>query len=79
MDPSFTRQHYDLRLTAEDGYQAQRSYSIASPPEQTGQIALTIEMMRREKYRLICTKGLLRVIRWKCGGPSAAILSGGMR
>ncbi len=26
-------QHYDLRLTAEDGYQAQRSYSIASEPE----------------------------------------------
>jgi ferredoxin-NADP reductase len=27
-------QHVDLRLTAEDGYQAQRSYSIASPPEE---------------------------------------------
>ena len=27
-------QHVDLRLTAEDGYQAERSYSIASPPEQ---------------------------------------------
>ena len=26
-------QHLDLRLTAEDGYQAERSYSIASPPE----------------------------------------------
>ena len=26
-------QHVDIRLTAEDGYQAQRSYSIASPPE----------------------------------------------
>jgi len=26
-------QHIDIRLTAEDGYQAQRSYSIASPPE----------------------------------------------
>jgi ferredoxin-NADP reductase len=25
-------QHVDIRLTAEDGYQAQRSYSIASPP-----------------------------------------------
>jgi len=25
-------QHLDVRLTAEDGYQAQRSYSIASPP-----------------------------------------------
>src|SRR5882757_11048322 len=26
-------QHLDVRLTAEDGYQAQRSYSIASAPE----------------------------------------------
>jgi hypothetical protein len=26
-------QHTDIRLTAEDGYQAQRSYSIASSPE----------------------------------------------
>jgi ferredoxin-NADP reductase len=27
-------QHVDVRLTAEDGYTAQRSYSIASPPEE---------------------------------------------
>jgi hypothetical protein len=26
-------QHADVRLTAEDGYRAERSYSIASPPE----------------------------------------------
>jgi len=32
-------QHYDVRLTAPDGYQAQRSYSIASGPEQKGVIA----------------------------------------
>src|SRR5512146_363626 len=36
-------QHYDLRLTAPDGYQAQRSYSIASQPEQAGDVDLTIE------------------------------------
>jgi len=36
-------QHYDVRLTAEDGYQAQRSYSIASEPEQGGEIDLTVE------------------------------------
>ena len=35
-------QHVDLRLTAEDGYQAQRSYSIASPPEDP-RLALTVE------------------------------------
>lgn len=37
------RQHYDVRLTAADGYQAQRSYSIASEPERTGEMDLTIE------------------------------------
>lgn len=36
-------QHYDLRLTAPDGYQAQRSYSIASEPERTGEIDFTVE------------------------------------
>ena len=35
-------QHVDVRLTAEDGYQAQRSYSIASAP-QDSRVALTIE------------------------------------
>jgi ferredoxin-NADP reductase len=34
-------QHVDVRLTAEDGYQAQRSYSIASPPG-AGRIELTV-------------------------------------
>jgi ferredoxin-NADP reductase len=43
--PHLAGQHYDIRLTAEDGYQAQRSYSIASPPEQTGEIALTVELI----------------------------------
>ena len=33
-----------MRLTAEDGYQAERSYSIASPPEQA-QLELTVERL----------------------------------
>ncbi len=36
-------QHYDVRLTAPDGYQTERSYSIASPPEKIGQVELTVE------------------------------------
>jgi ferredoxin-NADP reductase len=36
-------QHLDVRLTAEDGYQAQRSYSIASPPGEP--IAITVEVL----------------------------------
>jgi ferredoxin-NADP reductase len=38
-------QHYDVRLTAPDGYQAQRSYSIASEPERTGEVVLTVERL----------------------------------
>jgi len=45
--PSWTRhrpgQHYDLRLTAADGYSVQRSYSIASAPEREGEIDITVE------------------------------------
>lgn len=37
-------QHVDVRLTAEDGYQAERSYSIASAPE-ARRLALTIERL----------------------------------
>jgi len=36
-------QHVDVRLTAEDGYQAERSYSIASAPDEP--LALTIELL----------------------------------
>jgi ferredoxin-NADP reductase len=43
--PHLPGQHYDLRLTAEDGYQAQRSYSIASSPTQTGVVELTVERL----------------------------------
>jgi ferredoxin-NADP reductase len=41
--PHRAGQHYDVRLTAPDGYQAQRSYSIASPPSRSGEVDLTIE------------------------------------
>jgi ferredoxin-NADP reductase len=37
-------QHVDLRLTADDGYQAQRSYSIASAPE-LDELELTVELV----------------------------------
>jgi ferredoxin-NADP reductase len=44
--PNWTRhlagQRVDVRLTAEDGYQAQRSYSIASPPEDK-RLMLTVD------------------------------------
>jgi ferredoxin-NADP reductase len=37
-------QHIDVRLTAPDGYQAQRSYSIGSPPE-AAEVELVIERL----------------------------------
>jgi ferredoxin-NADP reductase len=37
-------QHVDVRLTAEDGYMAERSYSIASAPED-GRLAITVERL----------------------------------
>ncbi|MGB8434255.1 MAG: FAD-binding oxidoreductase, partial [Burkholderiales bacterium] len=43
---SFTPgQHMDVRLTAPDGYEAQRSYSIASAPEHTGHLELAVERL----------------------------------
>jgi ferredoxin-NADP reductase len=38
-------QHVDIRLTAEDGYQAQRSYSLASSPED--ELIVTTHPLRR--------------------------------
>jgi ferredoxin-NADP reductase len=38
-------QHVDIRLTAPDGYQARRSYSIASAPEAGAAIELAIERL----------------------------------
>src|SRR5262249_47184572 len=37
-------QHVDVRLTADDGYQAERSYSIASAPED-GLVVLTVQCL----------------------------------
>jgi ferredoxin-NADP reductase len=43
--PHLPGQHYDVRLTAADGYRAQRSYSIASSPLDEGEIELTIDRL----------------------------------
>ena len=43
--PHLPGQHYDVRLTAPDGYRAQRSYSVASSPLDEGQIELTIDRL----------------------------------
>ncbi len=38
-------QHYVVRLTAPDGYTAQRSYSVASAPDESGTVDLTVERL----------------------------------
>jgi ferredoxin-NADP reductase len=38
-------QHYVVRLTAPDGYTAQRSYSVASAPDDSGAVDLTVERL----------------------------------
>jgi ferredoxin-NADP reductase len=43
--PHLPGQHYDVRLTAPDGYRAQRSYSIASSPLDQGEVELAIDRL----------------------------------
>jgi ferredoxin-NADP reductase len=43
--PHLPGQHYDVRLTAPDGYRAERSYSIASSPLDEGVVELTIDRL----------------------------------
>lgn len=38
-------QHYVVRLTAPDGYRAQRSYSVASAPDGSDEVELTVERL----------------------------------
>lgn len=50
-------QHVDVRLTADDGYQAQRSYSIASPPGER-HLMLTVERIEDGEVSPYLTDGL---------------------
>jgi ferredoxin-NADP reductase len=43
--PFLAGQHFVVRLTAPDGYRAQRSYSVASAPGDDAQIDLTVELL----------------------------------
>src|SRR5262245_5066066 len=64
-------QHVDIRLTAEDGYQAQRSYSIASPPED-GSLTLTVEEVENGEVSPYLVSELRAgdqfELRWPIGG-----------
>ena len=72
-------QHVDVRLTAEDGYQAQRSYSIASAPEDDG-LALTIERLDDgEVSPYLAERGPSRATSSSCAARSAATSCGARR
>jgi ferredoxin-NADP reductase len=61
-------QHVDVRLTAEDGYQAQRSYSIASAPE-NGRLALVVERLEDGEVSPYLTDELRAGDRLELRGP----------
>ncbi len=62
-------QHVDLRLTAEDGYQAQRGYSIASVPDGGTRIELTVVRTEGGEVSSYLTGGLRRGDRIELRGP----------
>jgi ferredoxin-NADP reductase len=61
-------QHVDVRLTAEDGYQAQRSYSIASAPED-GRLVLTVDRLDDGEVSPYLTDELMAGDRLEFRGP----------
>lgn len=61
-------QHVDVRLTAEDGYQAQRSYSIASAPED-GRLVLTVDRLEDGEVSPYLTDELMVGDRLELRGP----------
>ena len=60
-------QHLDVRLTAEDGYQAQRSYSIASAPGE--QPAITVERLEDGEVSPYLVDELREGDRFEVRGP----------
>ena len=81
-------QHVDVRLTSEDGYQAQRSYSIASPPEES-RVTITVERLDdgevspylvgevRPQDSLELRGPIGGYFVWKAGDPRPVLLIGG--
>jgi ferredoxin-NADP reductase len=61
-------QHVDIRLTAEDGYQAQRSYSIGSPPDKK-LLALTVELVDNGEVSPYLVEELRAGDRFEVRGP----------
>ena len=67
-------QHVDVRLTAEDGYQAQRSYR--SHPLRRTPLELTVELVEDGEVSPYLTEELAPATASSCAGPSAGTSSG---
>ena len=61
-------QHVDIRLTAEDGYQAQRSYSIASPAAGE-RVVITVELVEDGEVSPYLLSGLVVGDQLELRGP----------
>jgi ferredoxin-NADP reductase len=82
-------QHVDIRLTAENGYQAERSYSIASAAGQDTRIELTVERLTNGEVSPFLTQELVigdsielrgpigGYFNWKPGHSAPLMLIGG--
>ena len=71
-------QHIDIRLTAEDGYQTERSYSIASSPEKPT-VELTVERIDDGEVSPYLPRSFGSATSWSCGARSAGTSTGAAR
>src|ERR671939_388505 len=69
-------QHVDVRLTAADGYRAERSYSIASPPEEAPRVTLTVERLDDGEVSPYLTEELRVGDKAEMGGPLLLVAGG---
>src|SRR5438477_13066587 len=65
-------QHVDVRLTAEDGYSAVRSYSIASAPNSAKRLEITLERLPNSALSPYLTHKVAVGDDWQRRGPSGA-------
>jgi ferredoxin-NADP reductase len=61
-------QHVDIRLTSDDGYQAQRSYSIASAPE-SAELLITVERIEEGEVSPYLASEVIIGDRFELRGP----------
>jgi ferredoxin-NADP reductase len=70
--PHLPGQHYDVRLTAPDGYRAERSYSIASSPLDEGVVELTVDRLEGGEVSTYFHDVLVEGDRVEVRGPFAS-------